>query len=279
VNAISRILEHCGPNRTTLAAGAACSVAESVLELAPYGILYLAILECSRPAPDEAALARLALAALAAILARGCLRWAAGILAHRAGYRTLCAVQQKLAEHLPKLPMLSLSSTTSGAVLKVLDKDVERLETLLCHHIPDLCAAAATPVLSLCVLLWLDWRLALAALVPLLLAASCQARMFRECSARMAPFHESMAAMNGVVAEYLGGIMEIKAFNQNVRSFARFSESVGGYEARPRPGPERRADITPCSAACAEPGGCFCCRRACGCLAVERSALPTFCSG
>ncbi len=213
------------------------SIADSLLDLAPYYIMYLVVLACMQPdattslAPGStSSMVWLALAALAAICGRAFARWRAGSLAHKAGYSTLCEIRRKIAHHMGQLPMLFFSRSTSGTLQKVMIEDVERIEVLLCHHIPDLCAAASTPLLTLGLLFWIDWPLALAALVPLALAVLCQVLMFRESASRMQDFHDSMTSMNSTIVEYVQGIMDIKAFNQTVDSFARFKNSVGRFE-------------------------------------------------
>ena len=231
MSTISDILDFAGENRKTLGLAAACSVADALLDLVPFFIMYLVVMAVIQGQATPEAMAVLALAAVAAIAARALARWLAGTLAHKAGYRTLYGIRRAIAAHLGRLPMLFFSRTTSGALLKVTDKDVESIEVLLCHHLPDLCAAAALPMGTLALLFWISWPLGLAALVPLLLAVLCQVAMYRACSTRIERFHDSLTEMNSTIVEYVQGIMDIKAFNQTVASFSRFTKSVRSFES------------------------------------------------
>ncbi|MFW5489943.1 MAG: ABC transporter ATP-binding protein [Desulfovibrio sp.] len=246
MSGLGSILQLAGPHKRTLAWAGAFSILDSLLDLATYYIMYLVVLACmgsmgsmgssnthpsgATPPSDVASVWPLALLALAAVAGRAFARWRAGTLAHRAGYGTLCEIRRNIAQHMGRLPMLFFSQRTSGNLQKVMIEDVERIETLLCHHIPDLCAAAATPLLTLGLFFWLDWPLALAALIPLVLAVLCQVLMFRESAGRMNDFHNSMSTMNSTIVEYVQGIMDIKAFNQTVQSFTRFRDSVRRFE-------------------------------------------------
>ncbi len=231
MSTIGDILHLAGDNRKTLGLAAACSVADALLDLVPFYVMYLVVMALLEGQATPGRMAALGLAAAVAVAARALARWLAGSLAHKAGYRTLYAIRRAVAAHLGRLPMLFFSRTTSGALLKVTDKDVESIEVLLCHHLPDLCAAAALPVGTLALLFWISWSLGLAALVPLLLAVQCQVAMYRECSTRMRRFHDSLTDMNSTIVEYVQGIMDIKAFNQTVASFSRFTNSVRTFES------------------------------------------------
>ncbi len=230
MSTIGDILRFAGDNRKTMALAAGCSIADALFDLLPFYLMYRVVMACMEGQATAEHMAVLALAAVAAIAARALFRWLAGTLAHRAGYRTLYTLRQTLAAHLGRLPMLFFSRTPSGTLLKVLDKDVESIEALLCHHLPDLCAAATLPFCTLGLLFWIDWPLGLAALGPLILAVLCQAAMYRECATRMGRFHDSLTAMNGTIVEFVQGIADIKAFTQTVTSFSRFSRSVRAFE-------------------------------------------------
>lgn len=73
-----------------------------------------------------------------------------------------------LAGKLGTLPLGYFSSRTTGGIKKVMHEDVEQLEEGLAHMIPDLIAGLTVPLLTLGVLFWTDWRMALAtvALLP-----------------------------------------------------------------------------------------------------------------
>jgi ATP-binding cassette subfamily B protein len=123
------------------------------------------------------------------------------------------------------------SRHTTGAIKKILGEDVERVELFIAHHIPDLAAAIVLPVMTLIYLFILDWRLALAAMIPLPIAFGAQRVAFggSRRAETMKEWHDSMEAMNGTIVEYVRGMPVIKVFNQTVYSFRRFKESVYSY--------------------------------------------------
>lgn len=230
MNTIGRILDLSSNQKKTLIQAAGYSVADALLDLVPYYVMYLVVLTCiqSEAAPGE--MAQLAIIALVAICTRAYVRWKAESLAHIAGYNVLRDIRCSIAQHIGKLPMLFFSRNTSGGLLKTMGEDVERIETLLSHNMPDLCASIAAPLFTTGLLFWIDWRLGLAALIPFILAVLSQMAMFRACSTRMQSFHDSLTDMNGTIVEYVQGIIDIKAFNQTTSSFTRFTQSVGRFE-------------------------------------------------
>ena len=100
---------------------------------------------------------------------------------------------------------------------------MERIELFVAHHILDLIQAVMLPVLSLIVLFWIDWRLALGVLFPLPLAMGVQMSMYGKKGMRLyTQWQEKLSAMNGTIVEYIRGMPVVKIFNQTVGAFKRF---------------------------------------------------------
>ncbi|MEU3209249.1 ABC transporter transmembrane domain-containing protein [Streptomyces cyaneofuscatus] len=139
--------------------------------------MYLTAAELFAPGPEGVDQGRIgwiaAFTALAVIL-RSVLAGASSYLAHVTAYRILARLRLALADRLQRIPLGRVQRRSSGETKKLLHDDVEQLEEALAQGVPDLAAAAAVPLATTALLMAVDWRLGLVALVALvlLLAAS-----------------------------------------------------------------------------------------------------------
>ncbi len=62
---------------------------------------------------------------------------------------------------------------------KTINEDIEKLENFIAHQIPDLSAAVVTPIIIIIYLLYLNWKLALALFIPIILGFISQIGMFK----------------------------------------------------------------------------------------------------
>ena len=77
--------------------------------------------------------------------------------------QSLGAERRDLARRLVWAPLTWLQGYSSGELKKIVMQDVERLEQFIAHHSVECMAALAGPLFVALLLIWLDWRLALAA--------------------------------------------------------------------------------------------------------------------
>jgi ATP-binding cassette subfamily B protein len=226
-----RLLRIAGEKKWKLVASSALSVISALFGLALFVLVYFILKELVNPPVEQSYVWRLAWLALAAVVLRYVFFVGSTMLSHIAAFDILYNFRMKMVTHLARLPMGYFNRRTAGGIKKIMNEDVERVELFVAHHIPDLAAAIALPVVTLIFLFILDWRLALAALIPLPLAFVSQLAMYggEKRVETMKKWHDSMEAMNGIIVEYVRGMPVIKVFNQTVYSFRRFRESVYSY--------------------------------------------------
>ncbi|MGE8655511.1 MAG: ABC transporter ATP-binding protein [Achromobacter sp.] len=150
-------------------------------------------------------------------------------LSHRAAYRILMRTRQVLVRCLVWAPLTWLQHHGSGSLKKLLMQDVERLEQFIAHHLVEMTAAIVAPILVAIVLLWIDWRLALAAVVTLPLAILFQSIAMRDMNERMAEYQQAVGELNSASVEYLRSMPVMKTFRQDARSFSRMREGLALY--------------------------------------------------
>ncbi|MDR2820340.1 MAG: ABC transporter ATP-binding protein/permease [Desulfovibrio sp.] len=232
---IGRLLEISGAKKLHLGVSAVFAVLSSLLSLAPYIIIYLVLGKLLSPefGPGQYAEIRsLGLLAVASAVGRYILLFISLMASHIAAFDILYNLRVTLCAHLGKLPLGYFTSRQTGKIKKILSEDVEELEQFIAHHIPDIVTGIVQPLLIVAFLLAIDWRLALAALVPLPLAFLLQQRAFGKAKAVefRAEYHNALETMNGTIVEYVRGMPVVKIFNQTVESFTRMKAATLAYK-------------------------------------------------
>ena len=71
-----------------------------------------------------------------------------GYFAHKASFKLIRKLREKMLVHIGKLPMGYFTSSTSGNIHKVFDDSMSKIETVLTHAIPNLVGALPHYVLT-----------------------------------------------------------------------------------------------------------------------------------
>lgn len=148
------------------------------------------------------------------------------LVSHTATFATLAEIRLKLADKLTRVPMGYMINTPSGELKNVLVDRVEGMETTLAHLVPELTANLCIPICILIYLLFLDWRMALAALITLPIGMLCYKGMANGYKEKFQGLIMRVRKMTSTVVEYIGGIEVIKAFNQSANSYQKYSDAV-----------------------------------------------------
>jgi len=138
----------------------------------------------------------------------------------------------RMTEALAELPIGWHITHVSGKVRKVFEKNVNQLETLIAHNLPDTAQNMVSPFAILVLMLVFDWRLGLISLLPLVLAFVLQTVLMRisSNSGFMQKYEDALEQMNNAGTEYVRGISVIKTFNQSVYYFKNFYTSIMNYK-------------------------------------------------
>lgn len=213
-----------------LLGAAALATAAAALELAPYWLVYRIAQAATAPHPSATEMMALAALILGAAVARIVLFGAANILSHRLAYAAQKDLRVALIRALGRRPLGALEGRT-GDLKKTLVDDVSGLEHLIAHTLPDAVAGLAAPLLAIALLLAVDWRMALASLALLPVAALAQRRAFSGMETVMAEWHAADAAANAALLSYVRGIATLRAFNRVASSLTALRQSVHALAA------------------------------------------------
>ena len=122
-------------------------------------------------------------------------------LSHEAAYGTLMNLRISLQGKLEKLPLGVIENKGIGTLKKVFVDDIDSLELLLAHGIPEGVSNLLGIIVIYVFLVFTDWKLALLAAVTIPLGMIAVMLMYSTGSSRMADYYKSGQIMNNTIIE------------------------------------------------------------------------------
>lgn len=233
---LTRLLEIAGEKRGLLIVSGLLSSLSAVCMLVPYASVYFILEEllehaASPASANEAMMIHWGVIALIGFAAGLITTYAGGMAAHVAAFRILYGLRVKLARHIGKLPLGWLNRHSTGALKNTLEQNVEKVETFIAHQLPDLVHVVVTTVLMITVMFTLNVWLAIACVVPIVLAFAVQIALFNAPKTKeyLKQYHDSLERMNASAVQYVRGMPAVKVFGQTVKSFRQFYQDMIRY--------------------------------------------------
>ncbi|MDO4899685.1 ABC transporter ATP-binding protein [Actinomyces sp.] len=204
-----------------LALSAVLAVAGALAGLVPYIIVFLVadelfVIRSGQPHR----IVTFSIWAGVAVVAKIVLSALANTVSHTAAYRVLADIRIALAEKLSRMPLGRVRAYSSGHLKKVLQDDVEQLELGLSHAIPDLAAAIAVPLASVVAMTFMNWQMALASLLMVVLTVALVIWGIRRGAGVAAEESQAKTKLNTAVISFLRGMKEIRGFLPGPTGFA-----------------------------------------------------------
>ena len=234
---VKRLLSYAGKSRSLLSLSLVLSGLSALIGFVPYIMVFFVMRDvissvAAKEAVNAAALARYGLWAVGSAATGFVLYYAALMLSHTTAFTIQENLSIRMTETLAELPIGWHITHVSGKVRKVFEKNVNQLETLIAHSLPDTAQNTVSPFAILVLMLAFDWRLGLVSLLPLVLAFVLQMLLMRISSSSgfMQKYEDALEQMNNAGTEYVRGISVIKTFNQSVYYFKNFYTSIMNYK-------------------------------------------------
>lgn len=234
-SALRRLVVFARPQAGAIALGMLLTLATTVVGLIP---LYLTqpltddVLIPSRYAGEQSAgpsksyLAALYVSGMAlAAVVSWALSWGKGILLARASERISAHLRNHTYAHLQTLSVEFFGGKRTGDLMARISTDTDRICQFLADNlvdfVTDLLLISATAVL----LLYTDWKLAVASLAPFPLIAWLIVWSRVRLSQGFLVSGRAWGFMTSVLADTIPGIRVVKAFAQEQREIERFAEA------------------------------------------------------
>ncbi len=145
-------------------------------------------------------------------------------ISHKATFRILKEIREKLLIKLPKLPLGTIMEMKSGRLKQTIVDQVDSMETTLAHVFPEMTSNIGGFFAVWIYMFIIDWRLALLAMIPLPVGMVFMMGAMKGYGENYGKSVEITTSMNESLIEYTGGIEVIKAYNQGNESYATLRE-------------------------------------------------------
>ena len=152
-------------------------------------------------------------------------------ISHRAAYPTLRDIRTALSDKMLRIPMGYFEENGSGRVKSMLVDQIESMEKTLAHMLPELTANLLCPAALLIWMFILDWRLALCAVIWIILGLMTSSGMMKGYTEKYNGQLEAARTMNQAVVEYVGGIEVVKNFGRLGECYQKYQDAIYGHAA------------------------------------------------
>ena len=234
---LPRLLEIAGQKKGLLLLAGLLSAGSAVCMLVPYWAVYEVLKELlthggNPAASDGAVMIRWGWIAFGGLAGGLVLLYAALMSSHVAAFRILYGLRVRLSEHIGRLPLGYLNNTSTGAIKKTMDQNIEKIEGFIAHTIPDLVNVAATVAVMLAIFFSLDAWLTAVCLAVVVVSLYLQFSNFMGKRARefMGIYYDAQERMSASAVQYVRGMPVVKIFGQSVRSFRQFNAEIQAYK-------------------------------------------------
>lgn len=150
-------------------------------------------------------------------------------LSHKTAYNTLMRLRIALQKRFENLPLGIIQDKGTGTIKKLFVDDVDSLELLLAHSLPEGIANLMVPLAVYVAMFFVDWKLTLLSLASLPLSLAAMMIMYSVGMKQMGAYYQAGQKMNNTIIEYINGMEVVKVFNKDGESYERFRRDVSDY--------------------------------------------------
>ncbi len=201
-----------------------------ILSVIPYFLLYQIIAPLVEGEKLELSYVILRVLIAALCLVGNAILYVHGLdLSHTSAYNTLKNLRTALKEKLEQQPLGQIRELGNGRIKQVFTDDIETIEILLAHAIPEGIGNLIIPAVVVLAMFFVDWKLALLSVASLPLGLLAMGMMFKVGMSRMNAYYGAAAKMNNTIIEYINGMEVVKVFNRDGESYERFEHDINYY--------------------------------------------------
>ena len=225
-----KIFEYAGPHKKELYRATAIVFGSVLMGIIPFVLAYqvIAPLVMGETVEDGYVVIRVVGVFVCLCLQAWLYGWGLDV-SHKAAYHTLFRLRQALQKRLEELPLGFVEEKGTGTIKKLFVDDVDSLEVLLAHSLPEGIANLMLPLVVYIAMFFVDWRLALLSLSSIPFSLAAMMLMYSVGMKKMGPYYQAGQKMNNTIIEYINGMEVVKVFNKDAESYERFRDDIASY--------------------------------------------------
>jgi len=171
-------------------------------------------------------LPRLALAAGAATVVQAVTAFGLSQILGVAAQKAITEMRRQVAEHVIRLPVRYFDSTQTGILIARVMNDAEGIRNLVGTGLVQLTGSIVTAVLSLGILLWLNWQLTVATIFVLGAFGGAMSYAFKTLRPLFRERGKIYADVTGRLSQALSGVRVVKTYTAERREDLVFAQGA-----------------------------------------------------
>jgi len=225
-----KVLEYTGKYRKTTYLAVMTLIVSVIFSVVPYYFVYQIIDRLLNHQTLTVSYLVYRVIAIAICLILYAILYVLGLtLSHKSAYHTLKNLRISLQRKLENKPLGIIENKGVGALKKMFIDDIDSIELILAHALPEGIANLTIPVIIYAAMFLVDWKLALLSLCSLPLGMFAMGAMFKIGMKEMNNYYASAQKMNNTIIEYINGMEVVKVFNRDGESYHRYEDGIMSY--------------------------------------------------
>ena len=225
---LKRVYQYARPYKKYIAAVLSIIIVVSLIELIP-PLLYRDLFDTVLPNQDRTRLGWLALGMIGIPIASNLIGVAERYFSAKMGEGIIFDLRQQMYEHLQMMSLRFFTHTKSGEIISRFNNDVVGAQSAITGTLPSIITNSITVVTTMGVMLTIEWRLALLAVVvlPLFLLPARRVGLILRKIRREAMDHN--ANMSSIIGETLSinGALLVKTFGRQSQELEKYRDVNG----------------------------------------------------
>ena len=225
-----KVLEYAGPYKRLTMLSAFVILIAVLMSVLPFLFVYQIITPLVMgEAVDVTYIGIRVLGVAACLILHACLYVKVLSMSHEAAFNILFRLRVSLQKRMEKLPLGEIQEKGIGSMKRMFVDDVDSIELLLAHALPEGFGNVAIPIIVYISLFAVDWKLALMSLASLPIGLLAMVVMYRIGMKDMKNYYAAGKVMNNTIVEYINGMEVVKVFNKDGESYKRFEKDITAY--------------------------------------------------
>ncbi|ROP62749.1 ATP-binding cassette subfamily B protein [Enterobacter sp. BIGb0383] len=145
---------------------------------------------------------------------------------HYAAFRLEKILRHALVDTLTRAALGDVQQLGSGALAKIIQDDVKSLHIFVADSTPLCARALAIPLLTLVLMLYIEWRLALSAALVLMVGTVVLMLARRNATEMHQRYNQTREQVSAAVVEFVQAMPVVRNFDSGSTSFGRYQRAL-----------------------------------------------------